>query len=644
MKSITTAFRFSIIVTIVLIAGLLSAHPQAKKKAKQDKQAPSFVLMCLSAHPDDEDGATLAYYGKIENVKTYSVFYTRGEGGQNEIGSELYGDLAVIRTKETLDAAKILGTEVYFLGFPDFGFSKTAKETFSKWGGEDNVLSNVVYAIRCIKPDVIITNHDTVTTMPHRQHGNHQAVGITAYEAFQKAADPKYHPEQLGKGVTIWQAMKLFFRDFDPSDTTKDSLVTIDTEQEFSPSITIDDIAISALQQHRSQGLSKLTLDSIPPQFLKHRYKNMRHVAGYFYDSIDLFAGLTASARTIVPPNRTSGPVRPDFSIHVSPSMTSLGFRPALSSNKTILRTCVLTLTNPGADPLKVEVLAQAGSTRIFQKAYEVKGGEGSQLSDTISLHFEDLSSKQRTIKFIASAKAVNAHPGKTFSANAEIGIKPAPGRYDTNAYVGLVRTYDNTLEETMRSFNVHYSLIDSTKLASGDLGQFSTIILDLRAYEFRPDAVLYSSKLLKYARDGGNLVVFYHKTRDWNGKGYSPFPLQLTTERVTMENAPVIPLLPHHVLLTWPNGIGPDDWSGWIQERSIYLPAGDTTLTSSKYERILSMSDEGEHQPSTSLLWTQYEKGSYTYVSLALYRQLRNLQEGSVKLFFNLISQPINR
>jgi LmbE family N-acetylglucosaminyl deacetylase len=600
--------------------------------------------MCLSAHPDDEDGATLAYYGKIENMKTYSVFYTRGEGGQNETGSELYGDLGAIRTKETLDAAKILGTEVYFLGFPDFGFSKTAKETFSKWDGKDKVLAKVVYAIRCIKPDVIITNHDTITTLPHRQHGNHQAVGITAYEAFDKAADPKYHPEQLKHGVTAWQVKKLFFRQFNATDTTKDSIVTIDTREEFTPSISINDIAISALQQHRSQGLAKLTIDSLPEPFLKHRFKNIRHVDGYFFDNSDLFAGLTASVRNIFLPKDQSAFVHPEFSIHVSPAFTSMGFKPALSAMEPIVRTYILTLINPTAEPIKVEVLAHAGAARIFQKAYEMKGGQDEQISDTVTLHLEDVSPKQKSIKFIASAKGAAAHAAKAFSADAEIGIKPPPGRYDANAYVGLVRTYDNTLEETMRSFDVHYSLIDSTMLASGNLGQFSTIILDLRAYEFRAEAVMYSSKLLEYARNGGNLVVFYHKTRDWNGKGYAPFPLQLTSERVTMEDAPVTPLLPHHPLLTTPNTITPDDWSGWVQERSIYLPSGDTTLTSSQYQRLLAMSDEGEQQPSTSLLWAQCGKGSYTYVSLALYRQLRIMQEGSVKLFFNLISQPVNK
>ena len=86
--------------------------------------------MDLSAHPDDEDGATLAYYRMKLGVRTYSVLFTRGEGGQNEKGPELYEELGVLRSEETREAGRVLGAEVHFLNFLDFGFSKTATETF----------------------------------------------------------------------------------------------------------------------------------------------------------------------------------------------------------------------------------------------------------------------------------------------------------------------------------------------------------------------------------------------------------------------------------------------------------------------------------------------------------------------------------
>ena len=102
--------------------------------------------------------------------------------------------------------------------------------------------------------------------------------------------------------------------------------------------------------------------------------------------------------------------------------------------------------------------------------------------------------------------------------------------------------------------------------------------------------------------------------------------------------------LKPENVLFRYPNEILPADWNGWVQERNIYLPSGDTSLTSSKYERLLAMSDEDEHEPSTSLLEARYGKGTYIYTSLALYRQVKDLNNGGVKLLFNLISLPLRR
>src|SRR5512136_2167171 len=150
------------------------------------------VIMDLSAHPDDEDGAALAYYRMKYGVKTYSLLFTRGEGGQNEKGPELYEELGVLRSAETRAAGSILGAEVQFLNFLDFGYSKTATETFRMWGGQMEVLRRLVYVIRKYKPDVLFTNHNTIDG-----HGHHQAAGITAIMAFDAAADSTMFPEQL---------------------------------------------------------------------------------------------------------------------------------------------------------------------------------------------------------------------------------------------------------------------------------------------------------------------------------------------------------------------------------------------------------------------------------------------------------------
>ena len=139
------------------------------------------VVMNLGAHPDDEDGTTMNYYRHAQDAVVYSVVFTRGEGGQNEIGPELYHALGAIRSQETESAARALGTQVYFLNFYDFGYSKSAHEAFEKWGGRDFVTARLVYLIRKLKPDVLVTNHDPVTVGPRRQHGHHQAVGNATF-------------------------------------------------------------------------------------------------------------------------------------------------------------------------------------------------------------------------------------------------------------------------------------------------------------------------------------------------------------------------------------------------------------------------------------------------------------------------------
>lgn len=213
------------------------------------------VVMNISAHPDDEDGATLAYYRMKYGAKTYSILFTRGEGGQNEIGPELYEELGVLRTAETLLAGEILGAEVGFLNLQDFGYSKTATETFRKWGGSQEVLRRLVLAIRKYKPDVIFTNHNTIDG-----HGHHQAVAITAIAAFDAAADSSYFPEQLLlPGVTVWQTRKLFFRNFGRADQSADVVNQIG---EVNPlrSLTYLDIAVRALNKHKTQGMDRADL------------------------------------------------------------------------------------------------------------------------------------------------------------------------------------------------------------------------------------------------------------------------------------------------------------------------------------------------------------------------------------------------
>ncbi|MDP1727795.1 MAG: PIG-L family deacetylase [Bacteroidota bacterium] len=163
-------------------------------------------VLYIAAHPDDENTRLLTYLANEKCVRTGYLSLTRGDGGQNLIGPEQGIELGIIRTQELLAARRIDGAEQFFTRAYDFGYSKSADETFAKWN-HDSVLADVVWTIRRFRPDIIITRFSTDGS---GGHGQHTASAILAIEAFDAAADPKRFPEQL-QYVKVWQARRLFY-------------------------------------------------------------------------------------------------------------------------------------------------------------------------------------------------------------------------------------------------------------------------------------------------------------------------------------------------------------------------------------------------------------------------------------------------
>ncbi len=283
--------KYRVTIALVLIAaGTLSrgrseiADRSEIAQTLRDLSQPC-VLMDISAHPDDEDGATLAYYRMKYGVHTYSVLFTRGEGGQNEKGSELYEDLGVIRTAETRAAGAILGAEVEFLNFPDFGYSKSATEAFRIWGGQREVLRRLVYVIRRVKPDVLFSNHST-----WGGHGQHQAAAVTAIAAFDAAADSSMFSEQLDEpGIALWQPRKMFLRVFGGSAGTPDAVHNLEEVNDIR-GVAYVDIATEALRMHRTQGLDRADLRAFNRG--RSSYRLARANSLFSQDSTDFFSGI----------------------------------------------------------------------------------------------------------------------------------------------------------------------------------------------------------------------------------------------------------------------------------------------------------------------------------------------------------------
>ena len=185
---------------------------QLKIKRALNKLEVLGTAMYLAAHPDDENTRMIAYLANERKLRTAYLAMTRGDGGQNLIGTEIREYLGIIRTQELLAARRRDGGEQYFTRANDFGFSKDPDETFNIWD-EEQVFADVIWNIRKFKPDVIITRFDTARVAGGKMHGHHTASAILAQRAFDAANDPSVFPEQL-KWVEPWQPVGLYWNTY----------------------------------------------------------------------------------------------------------------------------------------------------------------------------------------------------------------------------------------------------------------------------------------------------------------------------------------------------------------------------------------------------------------------------------------------
>jgi len=211
-------------------------------------------VLYVAAHPDDENTALLSYFAKGKLLRTGYLAITRGEGGQNLVGSEQGVELGIIRTQELLAARRIDGAEQFFTRAIDFGFSKSSEEALRMWN-KDSVLKDVVWVIRKFRPDIIITRFSPT----QGGHGHHLASAILAQEAFAISGDPNVFPEQL-KDVQPWKAKRLLFNQFRfggvNSNTANVPTMKIDVG-EYSPLLgkSFTEIAGISRTMHKSQAM-----------------------------------------------------------------------------------------------------------------------------------------------------------------------------------------------------------------------------------------------------------------------------------------------------------------------------------------------------------------------------------------------------
>jgi LmbE family N-acetylglucosaminyl deacetylase len=228
------------------------------------------TALYVAAHPDDENTAFLTYLTQGRQVRAGYLSLTRGDGGQNLIGSETGIELGMIRSQELLAARRIDGAEQFFTRALDFGYSKRADETMEIWGREA-ILSDLVWTIRQFRPDVIITRFPTDSTAGH---GHHQASAILAEEAFRAAADTTRFFEQLAH-VRPWQAKRIVWNAFrfDPTrDPSPAPYVSVDLgEYNRLLGRAYTEIAAESRSMHKSQGFGASERRGQVPNYFVHK-------------------------------------------------------------------------------------------------------------------------------------------------------------------------------------------------------------------------------------------------------------------------------------------------------------------------------------------------------------------------------------
>lgn len=796
---------------------LLAQRPfagTAETRYAVDRLAHVARVLMIAAHPDDENTALLAYLARGRNVRTGYLSLTRGEGGQNLIGSEQGPLLGVIRTQELLEARSIDGAEQFFTSAVDFGFTKTAEETLRVWDRK-RVLGEVVFTIRKFQPDVIILRFSGT---PRDGHGQHQASAILGKEAFGLAADPSAYPEQLS-AVKPWKAKRLLWNAFafTPEQQREfenaPNQVKVDVG-EYDPlfGYSYAEIAGLSRSRHRSQAMgspqrkgssvdrllhvagdlaTKDLLDGVVDQWsalpggdkvsaaitraveqfsaespektvaplleardaiskmpeFANRERKLNEidraliaVSGLWLDASTDRASATPGssvkvtlsavnrsalplelvsadlAGTVVPGEAladnkpwnkdASWKIAPDHKFSQpywlgkepapveligaaqNPPEMSAHFKVSFPGNHVIdfeqpvrfrrVDRMYGELTQPFAIVPRVSV-SIAESSVIFPDrsarnvAVQVQASEGKASGELALRAPAGWTVEPATQKFTLGRKgeeqqlsfrvnppammaegdlvAVATVDGKEISSSivmlsyshiqTQTLLLPATAkavRVDVKLLsknIGYIPGAGDKVPEALAQIGASITMLGPDELAHADLGRFDAIVTGVRAFNVREDLSANKNRLLEYVKNGGTLVVQYNTAERNTALDIGPYPITLSSARVSVEDAPVQILAPGNPLLEVPNPISQTDFNGWIQERGLYFASN----WDEHYQPLIESHDPNEPPQKGGLLFTRYGKGAFVFTGYSWFRELPAGVPGAFRIFANLLS-----
>jgi hypothetical protein len=202
---------------------------------------------------------------------------------------------------------------------------------------------------------------------------------------------------------------------------------------------------------------------------------------------------------------------------------------------------------------------------------------------------------------------------------------------------IGYITGAGDDVPIALRNMGYEVWEMKNEEVTPENLKKIDAVVLGIRALNTNDRVRYFMPDLLSYVKEGGTLIVQYNTNHDLeiDKDKFSPFPLNLSRDRVTEENSEVRILKPDHSALNYPNKITSKDFAGWVQERGLYFP--DTW--DANFEALLSSNDAGEKERDGALLVAKYGEGHYVYTGLSFFRELPEGVPGAYKLFANLAS-----
>lgn len=714
-------------------------------------------VLVIGAHPDDEDSQLISWLQRGGNAETAYLSLTRGDGGQNLIGNELGEALGVIRSEELLAARRVDGAHQYFTRAYDFGFSKSAEETYKHWP-KDSLLNDVVKIVRAFRPQIILA---IFSGTPRDGHGQHQVSAMLAKEAYESSGDTRRFPEsEFGPAWTVSK----FYRDawFINQPTLRINV------GEYDPALgkSYAEIAGESRSQHKSQGFGTLQpkgvvwasvmrdatrvnadtpanneksiFDGITeprpaalegPVETRRKSVVLEAIADRQYVAVGDSAQVTATlynrsdrairttqnvviqrdsaykwkfwyvgreisqpwwlatprkgdlfgpAASTIPEDRldkrnwvsldyragdvTERSTGPIVFRYVDPVrgevQRPLAVAPPLSValdnaselarvNSQIDRFYNVTLRSSMMKPANVRVALRLPKGLAADSAFRTVTLD-SAATRTVTFRVRGrLDEGTHTVGATATVGGVSYARGyipidyehispERIYRNAEVSIHAIDINVPSKLNVGYIRGVGDNVEPALEQLGIPVMVIDPRAIPTVNLSRFTTVVVGPRAYQASRELIDNNPYLLSFAKNGGTLVVQYGQY-EMMRSGMMPYSISIARphDRVTEENAPIAVIDASSPALNHPNNIKPDDFSRWVQERSLYMPRTFDV----HYHPIVELSDPGEQANRGGILVTPYGRGLYVYTTLAFFRQLPAGVGGAARLFVNLLS-----